>query len=114
MAGGISAVVDIALLYVLHGLLNVQLTLATFLAVLAAFVMNFILNREWSFESGSPMGGQFIRYLVLAGMNWISTVVLVSALASLGFHYLLARVLTLAVNAAVNYVAYRGWVFKQA
>ncbi|MGF1426338.1 GtrA family protein [Kitasatospora sp. LaBMicrA B282] len=114
VAGGLSTGIDIGLLYCLHGVLHVQLSVATFIAVLVSFTVNFTLNRAWSFGSAAPVGGQMVRYLVLAGFNWVATVVLVSWLSALGLNYLIAKVLTVAVNSAVNYVLYQRWVFKES
>nr|WP_255519078.1 GtrA family protein [Kitasatospora sp. SID7827] len=114
MAGGLSTGVDIALLYVLHGTLHVQLTVATLISVIVSFVVNFTLNRVWSFGSVQPVGSQMVRYLILAGFNWVSTALLVSGLAAIGVFYLLARLITIAVNSVINYIAYKHWVFKSA
>ncbi|BFV58772.1 hypothetical protein KCMC57_up38760 [Kitasatospora sp. CMC57] len=112
IAGVISASVDMGMLFLLHGVLNVPLALATFAGVLTSFAVNFLLNRLWSFGSSAPVAGQSVRYLLMAGCNWVGTVLMVSLLVKLGLFYLLARALTLAVLSVVNYVGYRRWVFK--
>ncbi|MFE4976727.1 GtrA family protein [Kitasatospora sp. NPDC056651] len=111
-AGGVSTTVDMGTLYVLHGVSHVQLALATFGAVLAGFVTNFLLNRLWAFESTSPIGGQTVRYLVMAGGNWIGTVLLVGGLVKMGVYYLIARALVLGVLSVANFLGYKHWVFK--
>ncbi|MEV0732437.1 GtrA family protein [Polymorphospora sp. NPDC050346] len=110
--GGASAALDTGLLWLLHGALGVWLPAATLTAVVAAFVLNFLLNRSWVFVSGGSAGGQFVRYLVLAGLNWVLTVAAVTGLVALGAHYLVARVGVLAVLTVLNFVAYRVWVFR--
>ncbi|WP_280672145.1 MULTISPECIES: GtrA family protein [unclassified Kitasatospora] len=112
IAGGTGSGVDLGLLVVLHGYLHVVLWVATFLSVFTSFLVNFTINRFWSFGSTSPAGGQFVRYLILASMNWVLTVVLVSGLSQLGLYYLYAKAVTIVLSAGVNYFAYRRWVFK--
>ncbi len=111
-AGGISTTVDMGTLYLLHGVSHFQLALSTFVAVLAGFVTNFLLNRLWAFESTSPIGGQTVRYLIMASGNWVGTVVLVGGLVKLGTNYLIARAVVLAVLSVVNFLGYKHWVFK--
>lgn len=112
LIGGASAALDTGVLYLLHGVLGVLLPVATLLAVVVAFLFNFTLNRIWSFGSESPMGRQFGRYLLLAVGNWGLNVALVTGLTALGLHYVVAKIITLAIASAINYVGYRVWVFK--
>jgi putative flippase GtrA len=112
VSGGAGTTVDAGLLFILHGLLGVWLPLATLLAVVTSFAANFSLNRFWSFGSQSPVGGQMLRYLALAGGNWVFTVITVTGMASLGLHYLAAKFITIAVAAVLNYFGYRHWVFR--
>jgi putative flippase GtrA len=112
VVGGASVVVDAGLLYVLHGLLGLWLEPATALSFLAGLVVNFALNRQWSFASTGRMRSQAIRYAVLVVMNLLVTVVLVRALTTLGLMYLIAKVLTTAVLSVVNYFASRKWIFS--
>jgi putative flippase GtrA len=112
LTGGASAALDTGVLYLLHGVLGVLLPVATLLAVMVAFAFNFTLNRIWSFGSASPVGRQFGRYLLLAMFNWGLNVALVTGFTALGLHYVLAKIITLAIASAINYVGYRLWVFK--
>ncbi|MFJ9840609.1 GtrA family protein [Kitasatospora sp. NPDC101155] len=111
-AGVTSTTVDMGLLYVLHGVLKLPLAPSTLVAVLAGFTTNFVLNRIWAFESSSPVGKQTARYLVMAGGNWISTVLVVGGLVKLGLFYLLARAVALVALSVVNYFGYKYWVFR--
>jgi putative flippase GtrA len=112
VSGGLCAALDAGLLFLLHGVIGVQLSVATLVAVMLAFFANFTLNRFWSFGSRTYVGSQFVRYLVLGAANWAFTVLAVTGLAYLGLYYLLAKMITLVVAAAGNYIAYRLWVFR--
>lgn len=112
LVGGVSAAIDTGLLWLLHGVLGVWLPVATFAGVSTAFVVNFLLNRWWVFGSASPAGGQLVRYLMLAAVNWGLTVLGVSTLAAAGTNYLVARLSVLAVLTVLNFIGYRTWVFR--
>lgn len=111
IVGGASLAVDAGLLYVLHGLLGLWLEPATALAFLAGFAVNFGLNRQWSFAATGRLRPQLVRYVALVAANLLVTVLLVKALTALGVLYLVAKVLTTAILATVNYVVSRKWIF---
>ena len=100
------------MLFVFHGVLRVWLPLATALAYTIAFTVNFGLNRLWAFGSTTAIGRQAARYTALAGLNLILTIALVSGISATGLHYLLAKAIAAALIAALNYFAYRAWVFR--
>lgn len=111
LVGGASVVVDAGLLYVLHGLTGLRLEPATALAFLAGFMVNFALNRQWSFASTGRLRRQLAAYLALVAANLLVTVVLVRALTALGLMYLVAKVFTTAALSVVNYLVSRKWIF---
>jgi putative flippase GtrA len=113
LVGGVSAAIDMGLLWLLHGVLGVWLPVATFTGVAFSFVVNFLLNRRWVFGAAGPAAGQFARYLTLAALNWMLTVLTVTWLTEVvGLYFMLARVLALAVFTVLNFLALRAWVFR--
>jgi putative flippase GtrA len=110
--GALSFILDAGTLFLTHGLLHIWLPLATTLAYAVAFTVNFSLNRLWTFGSTAALTGQATRYLVLIGVNYLITLLMVNGLAAIGISYLLAKVMSTAVIAVVNYIAYRNWVFR--
>lgn len=110
--GVLSFIVDTGTLFLTHGLLHMWLPLATTLAYATAFTVNFTLNRLWTFGSTAALTGQAARYIALTGVNYLITLLMVDGIAALGVSYLLAKVLSTAVIAGINYVAYRNWVFR--
>lgn len=108
--GVLSFVADLGTLWALHAH-GVPLVPSTVAGLAAGFLVNFSLNRRHVFGSDAAVGGQLVRYWVLSGVNFGVTVVLVPALAAAGVDYRLAKTVTVALLAAVNFVVYRRWVF---
>jgi len=111
VVGAASVAVDAGTLYLLHGRAGLWLPVATALAFVAAFGVNFGLNRAWSFDGVRPLGRQLSRYFALVALNLPATVLAVQALTWLGLPYLVAKLVTAAVLAVVNYLVSRRWVF---
>jgi putative flippase GtrA len=111
IVGGLSAAVDAGSLYVLHGVLDIWLPVATAIAFLVAFGINFGLNRIWTFEATGNARWHLVRYGSLVLVNLALTVLLVQALTWLGLIYLVSKVLTTATLAVSNYFVSRRWVF---
>ena len=109
--GVLSAAADFGLLYLLHGWLGLPVPIAAFIAVAIAFVLNFALNRVWSFRSKAPVVGQFSRYFLLGCVNWVLTAILVTLFTWGGLYYLAAKAVALVLTTASNYLLYRIWVF---
>ncbi len=114
LVGGVSYVCDAGSLYLLHGVAGVPLALATTLAFGLNLAVNFGLNRALTFDGATrgAAGGQLVRYLILVGVNFLSTFALVNGLAAAGLNYLVAKTIATALNAVLNYFAYRHWVFR--
>jgi putative flippase GtrA len=106
--------VDAGTLFILHGVLGIWLPLSTAMSFLASFAINFGLNRVWSFGAPAGMITQAGRYFALVLANLSATVLLVSGLVHAGMPYLVAKVLTAAALAAVNYAVSKRWIFVQA
>jgi putative flippase GtrA len=104
---------DVALLWLLHGVLGMWLPLATTIAYIVAFALSFVLSREWVFPDAGNMRTQIIRYALLVIGILVLTVVGVQALVWFAVSYLIAKVLTSGVVALVNYAASRWWVFRE-
>ncbi len=114
VVGGLSMAADVAMLALLHGVLDVPLLVATTIAFCVSSVLNFSFNRQWVFEAGrhGRTRKQLIRFYVLVGLNLLSTLMITAGLTALGLLYLTAKLVAIVVNAVANYFLYRAWVFK--
>lgn len=114
LVGGVSYLFDAGSLYLLHGVARLPLGLSTTLAFGLNLAVNFGLNRVMTFHGASEgaAGRQLARYLVLVGVNFVTTFSIVTGLAALGLNYLVAKTIATVLNAVGNYFAYRHWVFR--
>ena len=112
IVGGLTVVVDIGLLALLHGSYGVRLGLATTAAFCTAVVVNFLLNRTAMSSWGS--GGltqHALRYGSLVAANYVITLAVVTTAGQVGDRYLVAKVAVVAGSTAWNFLLYRHWVF---
>lgn len=110
--GGASFLLDLGLLTLLHGLLGMQLLLATAVAFLTALSCNFLLNRGLVFPGGvAPAHRQLAKYLALVVANLLVTLLVVGGLNAFSVPYEVAKVAAASLLFGANYVVYRRWVF---
>jgi putative flippase GtrA len=112
IVGGISIATNLAVLRFVHGALHVEITAASTISFIASFVVNFGLNRVWTFESSDgPVFGHLWRYLTLALLNLVLNAVMETSLVVLGVPYLLAQACTTGTLAVLNFVVSSRWIF---
>jgi len=74
---------------------------------------NFTLNKYWSFKDRAMPHKQIVRYLILAGCNYIFSVGMMYIFNhKLGFDYRLVRLVTIAAMVMWNFFLYKYWVYK--
>lgn len=109
VVGGASAATDAGgFLLLTH--LGVAPWLASALSFCTAFAVNYGGNRDVVFR-GRSTPGALRRYTVLVGINLAVSTGLVAGLVAVGTAPFLAKVTSMVVIAAGNFVALRRWVF---
>ncbi len=112
VVGGLTVVVDIGLLALLHEAYGVPLGLATTVAFCTAVAMNFLLNRTAMSSRGSQELMQHaFRYGSLVLANYLITLAVVTTAGHVGDRYLVAKVAVVAASTLWNFLLYRHWVF---
>ena len=114
------ACVDLGLFALLTTVFNLETALmvaiATIVARLASGVLNFTLNRRWSFrDSGSKRGSvsiQAMRYIALFIMQMLASMTFVTLLSFLPIPLVGVKMLVDGTLFAVSYFVQRNWVFK--
>jgi putative flippase GtrA len=107
--------VDLALLTLLHGVLDVGLPVAVTVAYACAFTLSYFLNRILNFRSHAAVGPQFAVYVVVVMVNYLAFILGVCAvLVALGVEYHLARIVAGGWEAVFMYSAMRWVVFRRS
>ncbi|WP_433076846.1 GtrA family protein [Dactylosporangium sp. CA-052675] len=114
MLGAFTFSVDLAILMTLRRTTHLPIPVAVSIAYLAAFALNFVLNRTVNFRSHAPVGGQVVRFAVVAVGDYCITVGVSSGLYELGLDVRLSRLLAAGVVAIFTYTLSRWWVFRDA
>ena len=107
--------VDYALLLGLYHLASVPLAVATTIGFLVGLLLNFSLNKYWTFAA--PRGAkhsarQAVLYGLLVVVNLIFTDVFVVALAGLSLGPAITKPIATAAIVITNYVVYQKVIFK--
>jgi putative flippase GtrA len=111
---GFTFAVDLALLTLLHGGLQLPLAVAVTVAYACAFTLSYFLNRILNFQSHGAVGPQFAVYVVVVVVNYLAFILGVSsALSALGVEYHVARIVAGACEAVYIYSAMRWLVFRR-
>jgi putative flippase GtrA len=113
VVGGLTVVVDIGLLALLHESYGVPLGAATTVAFCTAVVVNFLLNRTAMSSRGSRgLTQHALRYGSLVVANYVITLVVVTTVGHVSPRwYLVAKLAVVAGATSWNFLLYRYWVF---
>ncbi len=113
VVGGLTVVVDIGLLALLHEIYGVPLGVATTVAFCIAVAVNFLLNRTAMSSWGSEgLTQHALRYGSLVVANYVITLAVVTTAGHVGDRYLVAKVAVVALSTSWNFLLYRYWVFS--
>lgn len=73
----------------------------------------FCLNKFWSFKNREMPHRQIVRFLILAGFNYVFSVITMYVFNhKLNFDYRLVRVASIAMMVSWNFFLYKYWVYK--
>ncbi len=110
ISGSISALVNIFSLFVLHGIFAVQVVLAASISFILAFLVNFSLQKFWTFSGGNKkdIRKQMLQHFMVGvfalGVNALGIYLLVEILL---VWYILAQVGLSLFLAFLNYFLYK-------
>ncbi|MGI6590594.1 MAG: GtrA family protein [Eggerthellaceae bacterium] len=112
IVGGSTALLELLIFQGLFHLSSGNVPLANITAVAIATGLNFLLNRNVTFQSASNPAVALAKYLFLFVFNTAFSTVVISLLVSYGIASILAKLLTMACIVCWNFVLYRKFVFK--
>jgi putative flippase GtrA len=111
---GVSGVgLDMGTLFVLkhYGRLTPTHAIIVNQALMLAYI--FLLNKHWSFKSKGGHAPQAVKFGMLAGFNYTFSILWMHIGNGIfGFHYLLVRLVNIALATLWNFILYKTWVFK--
>lgn len=110
-----ASAVDFGLLFSLTELLGVWYVAATAIGALAGAVVNFLMNRHWSFLAHRELVHvQIVRYTITSGLSLVLNTAGVWAVTELlHVHYAISvAVVTFVVGIAFNFPMHRYFVFR--
>lgn len=111
---GVSGVVlDMATLIFLKEVLGWLPIFAVIINQALMLVYIFYLNKYWTFRNKEIPHKQVVRFLTLAGFNYLLSVVIMYVLNhNLGFDYRLVRLGSIVVMVSWNFFLYKYWVYQ--
>ena len=114
LVGGIGTAAHYAVLILLVSGLLIHPVIGSTAGFLVGMVVNYLLNRHFTFASQRSHREAFWRFgtVALAGMI-INTAMMTLLTVSLEYHYLLAQVLATILTLSWNFFGSRYWVFKE-
>lgn len=109
-----NTVVDYLIYSLLAVVLGVNVYLAQICGYMAGMLNSYLINRSWTFQSrGRFFGLQLVKFIVVNLITLAISMLLLKVFIDFaGFNLLLAKLPTVAVTIAVNFVLSRLWVFK--
>lgn len=115
ISGGITAAVDLLLLFIFREKLQWSYWSAINTAFSVSILVNFSLQKFWAFSSLNLTHTykQFIKFLVVSLVNMtINNLAMYLLAIVFGLWYLGAQIITIGILSAVNFLLYRNVVFK--
>jgi putative flippase GtrA len=105
---------DFFLLFILHSILDVELRIAVAASFTIAFTLSFCINTFWVFGLTDLNGKSLFRFMLLTFGNLLLQVLGVQHLSQIGFNYLLAKIIVVALLFILNFEISRRFIFSSA
>ena len=119
ISSGSCAVVDLGLFTILTFLLNqnifVLVLLATLIARIISGILNFLLNRNWSFSRhDQPIKKQFNKYFILYILQLILSITFVYLLSFLPINLTVIKLVVDSILFIGSFFIQKNWVFNKS
>ena len=111
IVGGTTALCELVLFTFLLRGLHLSIIFSNIFAVVGATILNFFLNRTWSFQSNTELGSSIVLYIALVCFNMGVSTYAIHFMVKLGYLDILAKLMTMAAITLWNFVLYRKLIF---
>ena len=116
IAGGITALSNILVLYILTDYLGLWYLVSSFAAICTAWVVSFLLQKFWAFQNYGldRVHIQLYLHTILALSNIVlNTVLLYVFVEWIHLWYIAAQIIASGLLACMNYIVYRHYIFPR-
>lgn len=114
MTGGVAAVIDLVGLQVMVRYLFVPAEVAVILSSLISVIFVFIFNKFFTFrDKSSKYASQILKFALVYGFAIVLNGFVSNIFLLLGFHYLIAKFIAIAIGAVINFLLSHFFVFRQ-
>ena len=115
LAGCLGGLIGLIFLYIFHGLLKMEIVIATTLAFIFSFAIGFILQKFWTFRNSNQAKAinQFVLYFINIFICLFLNGYLMHLLVNQFFiRYLLSQIIVDLLIGIYNYLLYKFFIFK--
>lgn len=112
--GGFATLCHYAILATLVEIGGCDATPASATGYAAGAVVNYLLNRRWTFRSGMRHQESLVRFICMVAVGSLCSFALMQVLAEgIGMNYMVAQVLITAIVLLLNFFLSASWVFSR-
>ena len=115
IAGSVAGISDLIFLYILHGLLKVEIVMSTSIAFILAFLISFTLQKFWTFRNYSrqKMFNQLFLYILNAVIGLSLNGLFMHLLVN-GCHvwYIFSQIIVNLLIGFLNFLIYKFIIFR--
>lgn len=105
---------DIGTLIFFKEIFGINPVFAVILNQALLLTYNFSLNKYWAFRNTAMPHKQLVRYLILAGINYLFSIgAMYIGHDVYGFDYRFVRITTIAIMVSWNFFLYKYWVYRR-
>jgi putative flippase GtrA len=113
IVGSFGVVLDMATFILLADVFHITPWLAVSMNQAFMLTYVFLLNKYWSFRNTDQPYEQVIRFLMLAGCNYVFSVSAMYLVHhEFGIDHRLVRILSIAVMTTWNFFLYKYWIYR--
>lgn len=113
VTGGISAGTEFSLLILLTEYFKLWYITSNSIAYSSGFVISFLMNKYWSFNSRENFGRQLAMYGVLFFINLgLSTALMYLLTSVLGILYIISKIFVMGLIVLWNFLLYKKVIYK--
>lgn len=111
LVGGSTAVFELSLFTLFRKVIFLNIISSNITATILATLLNFIINRRWSFKSDSNIIRSLIAYIILFSFNTIFSTAAISFMVKSNIPDVFAKLITICMVTMWNFILYRKLVF---